>query len=211
MWVSLVLCVTPCMGFGAVRGVCVASHLWACVCPPSSVLPLVWVSVLYVGCVSRPICGRVCVPRPLCEPVCGARMASSVLPLVWVSVLYVGCVSRPICGRVCVPRPPCYPLYGFQCCTWGVCRVPSVGVCVSPVHCVSLSVALVVPGVCFTSLLWASGYPRSIVSLITWSLSPPGVDTYFLISLRSICYHRNTVSPQLQHSNILFLKLPWWS
>ena len=141
VWVSPVLCVTPCMGFGAVRGVCVASHLWACVCPPSSVLPLVWVSVLYVGCVSRPICGRVCVPRPLCEPVCG---------------------------------------FG---CTRGVFHVTIVGVWVSPVY----------------------------FSLITWSLSPPGVDTYFLTSLRSISYHRNTVSQQLQHSNILFLKLPWWS
>ena len=90
VWVSPLLCVTPCMGFGAVREVCVASHLWACVCPPSSVLPLVWVSVLYVGCVSRPICGRVCVPRPLCEPVCGFG---------W----YPGCVSRHYCGRLGVP------------------------------------------------------------------------------------------------------------
>ena len=48
-------------------------------------------------------------------------------------LLYVGCVSRHFCWRVGVPRPLCYPLYGFRCCTWGVCRVPSVGVCVSPV------------------------------------------------------------------------------
>ena len=180
---------------------CFTSLLLACGCPPSSVLPLVWVSGLYVGCVSRPICGRVCVPRPpcLCYPLYGFRGCTwgvcripsvgvcvspvlHVLPLVWVSVLYVGCVSRPICGRVCVPRPLCEPVYGFGC-TRGVFHVTIVGVWVSPVYC----------------------------SLITWSLSPPGVDTYFLISLRSICYHRNTVSPQLQHSNILFLKLPWWS
>ena len=141
------------VGFGPVRGVCFTSLLLACGCPPSSVLPLVWVSVLYVGCVSRPICGRVCVPRPLC-----------------------------------------YLLYGFRCCTWGVCRVPSVGVCVSPVHCVSLSVALVGTRGVFRVTIVGVWVSPVYCSLSTWSQSPPGVDTYFLISLRSICYHRTTVS-----------------
>ena len=125
----------------------------------------------------------------------------------------------------------CYPLYGFRCCTWGVCRVPSVGVCVSPVlrvtPCMGFSavrgrVCVPLPlcepvcgfgctrGVFHVTIVgvWVSPV---YFSLITWSLSPPGVDTYFLTSLRSISYHRNTVSQQLQHSNILFLKLPWWS
>ena len=49
----------------------------------------------------------------------------------------MGCVSRHFCWRVGVPPSLCYPLYGFRCCTWGVCHVPSVGVCVSPVLCVT--------------------------------------------------------------------------
>ena len=121
------------MGFGPVRGMYFTSLLLACGCPPSSVLPLVWVLVLYVGCVSRPICGRVWVPRPLC-----------------------------------------YLLYGFRCCTWGVCRVPSVGVCVSPVHCVSLSVALVgARGVFHVTIVgvWVSPvycFFKYMVSISTW-------------------------------------------
>ena len=144
--------------------------------------PGVWVSP--VLCVT-PCMGFRCCAWGVCRvPSVGVCVSPvlRVLPLVWVSVLYVGCVSRPICGCVGVPRPLCEPVYGSGC-TRGVFHVTIVGVWVSPVYC----------------------------SLITWSLSPPGVDTYFLISLRSICYHRNTVSPQLQHSNILFLKLPWWS
>ena len=94
VWVSPVLCVTPCMGFGAVRGVCVASHLWACVRPPSSVsvLPLVWVSGLYVGSVSRPICGRVCVPRPPC-----------VTPCMGFSAVRGVCVASHLWACVCPP------------------------------------------------------------------------------------------------------------
>ena len=165
-------------------------------------LPLVWVSGLYVGCVSRPICRRACVPRPpcLCYPLYGFRGCT------W------GVCRVPSVGVcVCPPSSVCYPLYGFQCCTWGVCRVPSVGVCVSPRPlCEPVYGFGCTRGVFHVTIVgvWVSPV---YCSLITWSLSPPGVDTYFFISLRSICYHRNTVSPQLQHSNILFLKLPWWS
>ena len=69
---------------------CVASQLWACVCPLSTVLVFARFPVLYVGCVLRPIYGRVC-----CVPSVGVCVASHL----WT------CVLRPICGRVCVPRP----------------------------------------------------------------------------------------------------------
>ena len=48
--------------FSAVLGVCVTSHLWACVCPPSTVLSLCVAFGRYPGCVSRHYCRCVGVP-----------------------------------------------------------------------------------------------------------------------------------------------------
>ena len=77
-------------GFGAVRGVCVTSHLWVCVSPVHRV-KLLPGPVLYRGVWCVPSVG-VCVSPVHCVSLCLVSSA-------------VRCVLRPICGRVCVPRP----------------------------------------------------------------------------------------------------------
>ena len=133
------------------------------------------VLVLYVGCVSRPNCGRVCPLSTVlnsclvqcCIGVCGASHLwacvcplSTVLVCAWFLVLYVGCVLRPICGCVC-------PLSTVLVCAWflvlyvGCVLRPICGrVCPRPLYNWVFSA---VPGVCVTSHLWAFVCPPSTV------------------------------------------------
>ena len=100
--VSAVHRVTLCLVSSPVRGVCVASHLWACVCPLSSVLLFAWFPVLYVGCVSRPICGRECVPCPLYNRVFSAVRGVCVTSHLWACVCPPSTV-KSLCGFWSVP------------------------------------------------------------------------------------------------------------
>ena len=68
---------------------------------------------------------------------------------------------------------------------WGVCNVPSVGACVSPVHCLS-------PCVAFGRY---PGCPRSLFSSYMYYIST-WYGHYVLISLRSTLLSPTTISPQ---------------
>ena len=94
-------------GFGAVRGVCVTSQLWACVSPVHRV-KLLPGPVLYRGVCRVPTVG-VCVSPVHCVSL---RLVSSAVRGVCVASHLWACVLRPICGRVCVS--PVHCITGFS-------------------------------------------------------------------------------------------------